>query len=146
MAQLTHKQLMNKYHVQKTYAKNRGIGWHFTFEEWVAWWGEDIDKRGNTKDSLVMARTGDIGPYHPDNVRKATLSENTQERNSRYITHSLETKELLSKQSKGLYKIKTPDGIFNNWTEAAKHYGVTRSHIASKRRRYPDQYYFIEEK
>jgi hypothetical protein len=64
------------YRTQKSGAKVRNIEWHFTYEEWVAWWGADIDKRGNKTDCLVMSRIGDQGPYHPNNVVKRTVGEN----------------------------------------------------------------------
>ena len=64
---------------QRGNAKRRGIEFHFTYDEWVEWWGDDFDKRGRKADSLVMARHGDTGPYHPDNVKKITYGENTKE-------------------------------------------------------------------
>ena len=60
-------------------AKIRNIDWQFTYDEWVAWWGDDIHRRGPYKHQLVMARNGDQGPYHPDNVHKKTASENCRE-------------------------------------------------------------------
>ena len=72
-------QWRNKWRVQKSGATRRGIEWHFSFEEWMAWWGDDILRRGNKSNDLVMARSGDVGPYHPTNVRKATVAENTKE-------------------------------------------------------------------
>jgi len=104
--------LKQKYGEQKNRAIRRNIEWHFTFEEWVAWWGDDIDKRGRSKDSLVMARHNDIGPYHPDNVRKATVTENVNESNSRYM-----------------HKVTTKDGEFESIESAAKFYKVTATAI-----------------
>jgi hypothetical protein len=69
----------SRFWQQKGGAKKRGIEWHFTFEEWVEWWGEDFERRGSGKGKLVMARFGDTGPYHPDNVRKITHGENISE-------------------------------------------------------------------
>ena len=69
----------NAYNMQRLHAGYRKIAWQFNFEEWLAWWGEDIVNRGQGKDKLVMARNGDIGPYHPDNVRKITHSQNSKE-------------------------------------------------------------------
>jgi hypothetical protein len=71
--------LKHKYSVQRTSAINRGIDWQFTYDTWIEWWGKDIANRGRLKGQLVMARYNDIGPYHPDNVRKATCSENNSE-------------------------------------------------------------------
>ena len=73
--------IREKYMQQRRHCRNRGIEFHFTYESWLAWWGEDIVNRGRSRGQLVMARTGDIGPYHPDNVRKATCSENIKESN-----------------------------------------------------------------
>jgi hypothetical protein len=74
-----------KYQTQYDNAKYhaihiRNIDWQFTYDTWVEWWGEDITKRGPYKGQLVMARNGDIGPYHPDNVHKVTSTENHKER------------------------------------------------------------------
>jgi hypothetical protein len=128
MMSFTHKQLMNKYHVQKTFAKNRNIEWQFTFESWIEWWGDDIDKRGSNKDSLVMARYKDQGPYHPNNVRKATVSENTNERNSRYL------KEIM-----------TTIGIFASIDQARQALKISISGLKYRIKRYPEQYYFTKE-
>jgi len=67
------------YKVQKSNAQQRGIDWHFTYDSWVEWWGDDIALRGKGKDKLVMARNNDTGPYHPDNVRKLYGWENCSE-------------------------------------------------------------------
>ena len=71
--------LLVRYHAQKCAAGKKNIPWHFTFETWLDWWGSDIVNRGRKRGQLVMARNGDIGPYHPDNVRKATCSVNCGE-------------------------------------------------------------------
>ncbi len=80
------------YHTQKAYAKQRNIEWHFTYDIWIQWWGDDIINRGPRKGQLCMARFGDTGPYHPDNVRKATCAENQNEAH-RGRKRSDETKE-----------------------------------------------------
>jgi len=71
----------HKFDCQKhTATKVRNIGWHFTFEEWLAWWGDDIVYRGKTAGKLCMARNNDCGDYHPDNVHKATVEANHKEK------------------------------------------------------------------
>ena len=70
-----------KFGTQRQNAKKRGIEFNFTYEEWINWWGADIDKRGKGKGKLVMARKGDTGPYHPNNVVKATQEENLHDGN-----------------------------------------------------------------
>lgn len=74
------KKYYNAFNIQKYHAtKYRNIEWHFTFEEWLAWWGDDIVNRGQGKGKLVMARHGDTGPYHPNNVRKCLHEDNARE-------------------------------------------------------------------
>lgn len=65
------------YHNQKANAKYRNIDWQFTYEEWLDWWGTDIEKRGRGKGKLCMARIGDAGPYHPNNCYKSSYEDNT---------------------------------------------------------------------
>jgi hypothetical protein len=50
-----------------------------------------------------MARNGDTGPYHPNNVRKATFEENTSEGNlGKPLSEA--HKQKISKTSKGKLK------------------------------------------
>lgn len=72
------KQIKKAYKSQKESAAKRGIEWQFTVEEWTAWWGDDFALRGRGRGRLVMARHGDIGPYHPDNVFKCLFEENAR--------------------------------------------------------------------
>lgn len=65
-----------KFVDQRNAAKQRGIEFLFTFEQWLEWWGLDLVNRGTKRDELCMARLGDIGPYHPDNCIKLTNFEN----------------------------------------------------------------------
>jgi hypothetical protein len=71
--------LRHKYNVQRLTAIKRNIDWQFTYDSWIEWWGEDIVNRGKLKGQLVMARYNDVGPYHPDNVRKAPTGDNVRE-------------------------------------------------------------------
>lgn len=73
------------YRNQKKLAIKRGITWEFTFDEWLAWWGDDIAKRGTHLGSLCMARYNDTGPYAEWNVRKCTVECNHRERMARRI-------------------------------------------------------------
>jgi hypothetical protein len=70
------KDWLRIYTEQKRRAGTRNIDWNFTYESWLAWWSDDLEKRGRKKGQLVMARYGDVGPYSPENVRKATAEEN----------------------------------------------------------------------
>lgn len=65
-------------------AKTRGIGFEFTYEQWVAWWKKHLGpdwfaKRGVATDQYVMARFGDTGPYAVGNVRCTTGAQNRRE-------------------------------------------------------------------
>ena len=115
--------LKNKFYTQRTGARIRGIEWQFTFEEWVEWWGSDIELRGNKSGQLVMARNGDTGPYHPNNVRKVTCNENHCEAHANGLagmqgrTHSIESRAKISASGRG---IKKPGRVNAPWSEERK--------------------------
>jgi len=156
---MTRKQLRIKYGNQRKSAKERGIDWQFTFESWILWWGEDIYLRGPHKGQLVMARYGDVGPYHPDNVRKITCTENAQEcwTGRKHSTDTLtkmsqaqkgkivsaETKQRQSENSGKKKAIQTPLGQFDSLVKAAKYHGVTTKTIRCKIKEYPNEYYYL---
>lgn len=62
---------------QKAGAAARGIGWELTFEEWLSFWGNDIDRRGSGRNSLQMQRFADTGPYALGNIRKGVPAQNS---------------------------------------------------------------------
>lgn len=90
-------QIKRRYASQKANAKRRGIDWQFTLETWVAFWGDDLDRRGSGHDRLCMQRFGDSGPYHPDNVRKGYAMQNAKTagviRRSRNIADKVRMKQ-----------------------------------------------------
>ena len=67
---------IKEYNQQKANAKHRDIPWQFTYDEWINWWGADIDKRGKGKGKLCMCRKNDEGSYDPDNVFKESHEYN----------------------------------------------------------------------
>lgn len=67
-----------KYHVQKNGAKRRGIGFYLTFEEWWGIWEPFWNMRGVNRESLVMCRKNDTGPYQVGNVYIDTYSNNSR--------------------------------------------------------------------
>lgn len=76
--------LRRAFNAHRSGARGRGVSFHFTFEEWCDWWeshlGPDwFEKRGNKRNQYVMARRGDAGPYHPDNVKCIVAQANTYE-------------------------------------------------------------------
>ena len=74
-----------QYQMQKGMAKKRGIEWNLHYEQWIEWWGSDIEFRGRKPEDLVMGRIDATKPYQLDNLLKITHSENTS-RSVRGIT------------------------------------------------------------
>lgn len=88
----------DKFNIQKYHAHKRGIEWQLTFEEWLAWWGDDITKRGRKSGQLVMARIGDVGPYALSNIKKITVNDNHKEADSKCLG-KLQSEETKLKKS-----------------------------------------------
>jgi len=78
-----------KYYSQRTMARKRDIPWHFDMHSWIAWWGSDIERIGRRKGCLCMARKGDEGPYHPDNVFKCDVGKNHKDWWDKYRTEDV---------------------------------------------------------
>jgi hypothetical protein len=59
-------------------AKNRGIDFLLTFEEWLAIWEDSgyLAERGCRRGQYVMARFGDEGPYIVGNVEIILATQN----------------------------------------------------------------------
>ena len=66
-----------RYKSQKATAKQRGIGFNLTYEEWLNIWESSgkLDQYGY----YVMSRVGDTGPYEVGNVFIQKRSENSKE-------------------------------------------------------------------
>jgi hypothetical protein len=72
------------FYLHRFNATGRKISFEFTYEQWVAWWEEQLgpdwfERRGPWRGCYVMARRGDVGPYHPDNVMCVLHSQNNGE-------------------------------------------------------------------
>lgn len=133
--------MLKQYNHQKARAYGRNIPWQFTYDSWLAWWGNDIDKRGLGKDQLVMCRKGDQGPYHPDNCYKASQSQNAKDA-------SLTEKFRLGRIScakKHEIPVQTPDGKFDSIIKAAHYYNVHGSTILKRIKNHPTKYYKLEQ-
>lgn len=78
--------LYRRYKGQQTNAKSRGIAFELTFEEWLTIWVKSgkLDFRGKRKNSYVMSRKGDVGPYSADNAVIITATENSHDGNWRH--------------------------------------------------------------
>lgn len=147
--------LKRNYDQQRNAAKQRNIDFEFTYDEWISWWGDDIHKRGRTKNDLCMCRINDTGPYHPNNVYKATMSQNNKDQN-KWTTAETNMKkgdhargksqspEHTTKKAKAKCKsIQTPDGIFDSRKMAANFYNVHPSNISYYLKKYPSDYYYL---
>lgn len=131
--------LKDKYRNAKRCAQERNIEWHFTYDTWIEWWGDDIVNRGTKKGQLVMARYGDKGPYHPDNVRKATKHENNTEAHLGKIKHGAGINFKRAKQ------IQTPIGKFPSRTAAAMEYKVSTTTMQIWLKVKPNDFYYVKE-
>lgn len=96
------------YYHQQRHAKDRGIEWSITYEEWLRWWGDDLPLRGRGYGKLQMCRYNDAGPYHIGNIYKATHECNSRDKfhfgfkgKKAYLTDEqvLQIKQLLTEHS-----------------------------------------------
>lgn len=74
-------QLVRKHYAeQKRGAKQRGIEFKLTFEEWWEIWKPHWANRGRNVGNFVMCRTMDSGAYEVGNVRIDTVKGNAKTR------------------------------------------------------------------
>ena len=71
---------LQKYNSHKASAKQRGIIFTLTYEQWLDVWGDKLQNRGTASNQYGMLRTRDEGGYELGNVRIGTPKENHQER------------------------------------------------------------------
>lgn len=71
-------EVRNIFTQQRNGAKQRGIPWKFTFEEWCDVWlaSGKWSERGRGSDQYCMHRLFDVGPYSKDNVEIITNRQN----------------------------------------------------------------------
>ena len=87
-----------KYRNQEAKAEIRGVEWKITFQEWLDWWGDDLDQRGPRADQLVMCRFHDKGPYQLGNICKGHPRDNAKTNgNVRRTINAATAKEALNK-------------------------------------------------
>ncbi|MEB2544295.1 hypothetical protein [Burkholderia cenocepacia] len=98
------------FSVQRHNAGRRGIGWELTFEQWLEWWGDDIERRGVHPGDLQMQRIADAGPYALGNIKKGTPKQNAQTRaavlrnrqgQQNRMEHQAKLNELLTEERNG---------------------------------------------
>ncbi len=148
-----------KYHHHKADAKRRGIDFFFSLEGWWAWWQQDNrwEKRGRGKGKLCMARFGDTGPYHPDNVHCATHAENAGEvsketkRDGARRGHETRRRngnriplELRGSGHPRAKAVITPAGRFGSGWLAADHYGISRNALYDRIKRGMSGYHWAD--
>lgn len=70
-----------RFQCQRTRAKQRGIGWELTFDQWFGIWTDSghWERRGRKAGCYCMARNGDKGPYAVGNVSIVTVEQNHSE-------------------------------------------------------------------
>ena len=71
---------MHKYNLHKANAKQRGLEFTLTYEQWLEIWGDELAEMGRCSGQKVMARTRDEVGYTLGNVRIATVAETSQDR------------------------------------------------------------------
>ncbi len=75
---MTRKEARQRFSQQRAGAKRRGIEWRLTFDQWLEWWGDDLDRRGRASWQLQMQRFHDRGAYELGNIRKGTPADNSR--------------------------------------------------------------------
>ena len=70
------KQALAAYRVQKRNSAIRRIEFKLTFQQWLDFWGGDLDRRGTGVDDLQMQRRGDLGAYEIGNIIKGDARQN----------------------------------------------------------------------
>lgn len=68
-----------KYLAHKSSAKQRGIEFDLTYDDWLTIWGQKLTDRGRLAGQYGMLRTRDEGGYSVGKVRIGTPKENAQE-------------------------------------------------------------------
>ena len=123
------------YYGHKWDAGKRGIEFHFTFEEWVKWWEENLGpdwlkKRGPHTGQYVMARYEDKGPYVAWNVECITVELN-------HLRYNVNRKPQTKKQRPKLTKEQVAK-IFTSplkYAEIAQNYNVDVRQVSRIKRR-----------
>jgi hypothetical protein len=75
--------LRREFLQQRANARNRGIDWCLSFEQWRDWWlaTGHVDERGRLRGQWVMARPFDSGPYEIGNLLCLRAEDNVRQQN-----------------------------------------------------------------
>lgn len=119
---------LTQYKAQIAAARQRQLEWHLTFDEWINFWGDDIDKRGIKRESMVMALHDRELGFRLDNIYKTTKGELTI--------------ELVNRGNRHERSVRTPQGEFKSVAAAARahNYGAMQV-IYRIRKKWPDWEY-----
>src|SRR6266446_3506192 len=115
--------LYKAFYAQRQRAKQRGVVWELTFEDWIQVWIDSghLDERGKGRGKYCMARFSDSGPYKIGNIKIIPYGQNISEQQyseerklqrslrmmgNKYgightCNHTEETRKLLSEKLKG---------------------------------------------
>lgn len=74
---------LRQFQIHRASAKERGVEFKLTFEQWEKWWQESghYQDRGRGIGKYVMARKGDLGAYELGNIECKLGSDNVREGN-----------------------------------------------------------------
>lgn len=77
------RRLKRRFVQQRANAKNRGISWQLSFDEWRDWWlaTGHVDQRGRQRGQWVMGRPYDSGPYVLGNLLCLRAEDNVAQQN-----------------------------------------------------------------
>lgn len=77
------RRLGRRFIQQRANARNRGISWSLSFEQWRDWWlaTGHVDERGRLCGQWVMGRPYDSGPYELGNLLCLRAEDNVSQQN-----------------------------------------------------------------
>lgn len=102
---MTDKLPKRAYASHKNSAKQRGIAFTLSFEQWWELWEPHWERRGRGINDMCMCRRHDQGGYELGNVRIATVRENRHEA-------AMERKVRHSQRRHSSREYRTPLGLY----------------------------------
>lgn len=99
-------------------------------------WREILKERSNKlKENLTWK----------ENAAKANSKENWTEERLTNVRSAMKVRSSKKEwKQKFCKKIQTPDGIFESQTAAAKHYNLDKAAIASRRKKFPNEWFYLD--
>ena len=119
-----------KFQQHRASAKQRGIEFDLTFEEWWVIWEPHFGNRGRSTEQFQMCRTRDEGAYRAGNVRIDTARSNMAEREAtmtrRKVMSALPGEESVASAQ--------------SWVHRRGHWGMDYFQAREYREEHPDDY------